>query len=327
MNRIGGAAAWRGSDVRDDAWCHVLDDGATAELVDRARRDASDIEAGRLRLDRVALGTTPSPALDRLGATLRSELFDGRGFALVRGIPVDDLGELGRQVAFWLLGLQVGVPLRQNADGDVLVRVRDEGKDFAEFGVRAYETTAHLDYHTDSADVAALLCRRPARRGGTSTIVSSVAVHDEIVRRRPDLARLLHEPWPEINPVDGTRSSVPIAAVGASGRLFTRYGRKYTELAADRVPLTREQVELLDLYDEITNDGEFVLDMDFRPGDVQFLNNHVVLHARTAYEDWPEPERRRELLRLWLVAPDEVELPASFAAAGFVPRTEVTGVR
>jgi len=40
--------------------------------------------------------------------------------------------------------------------------------------------------------------------------------------------------------------------------------------------------------------------IDFEQGDIQFLHNHVILHTRTAFEDWPEPERRRHLLRLWL---------------------------
>lgn len=337
VDRPAHTTAWRGEAVEGDTdWFVEFDTFDLDRLVARAAAIGRRIDDGELTIGDVdavdaveaveAVDDQASmPDLEALAQWLRRRLFDGHGFALVRGLPVDDLDDTAGTVLFWLLGRTIGSPLHQNAAGDVLIRVRDEGKSFDEPGVRAYETTADLQYHTDSSDVVGLLCRRPAVRGGVSTIVSSAAVVGEIERRRPDLAARLFEPWPELNPVDGSVTERPIAARASSGRIATRYGRKYTELAAAQrgVPLTAAQVEALDLFDAITNDPAFVLNMHFRPGDVQFLNNHLVLHARTAYEDGNDPGERRELWRLWLVAP-ELDVPDVFTDTGFIARTAVT---
>ncbi len=327
VREVGGPAAWRGRDIATDTdWCVRFDDDDLDAVVARARQLARSIRGGESTLSGIGRSDVDIEPVVELAAQVRSALVDGRGFTLLRGLPVEDLDDIENQVLYWMIGVHVGVPLHQNESHDVLIRVRDQGKDFDEFGVRAYETTADLDYHTDSSDVVALYCLRPAKQGGTSTIVSSVTVHDEMVRRRPDLAALLHRPWPQISPVGGEVTWKPLCALNAAGRLFSRYGRKYTELAPierpDVVePLTDEQIAALDLFDEITRTPGFVLDMDFRPGDVQFLDNTTIMHARTEYVDWPEPHRRRELLRMWLVHRDEIDLPEVFRDVGFVSRT------
>jgi hypothetical protein len=320
---VGGLAAWRGEEIARDAdWSHRLT--GLDRVVDRVRALAADVRRGDRTLAGIGRADAEVAPVTELAEVIRAQLIDGRGFALVRGLPVDRLDDVENQVLYWMIGVHVGIPLHQNEAHDVLIRVRDEGRDFDEFGVRAYETSADLEYHTDSSDVVGLYCLRPAMTGGTSTIVSSVTVHDEMVRRRPDLAALLHEPWPCISPVGGEVTWKPICAVNDRGALFTRYGRKYTELAPlevdDVKPLTDDQVAALDLFDEITSSPEMVLTMDFRPGDVQFLNNTSIMHARTGYADWPDEHRRRELLRMWLVFREDVELPAPFRDVGFVSR-------
>jgi len=67
-----------------------------------------------------------------------------------------------------------------------------------------------------------------------------------------------------------------------------------------RIAVSEEERELLDLYEQIASSPDLYLDMNFEPGDVQLISNHTVLHSRTEYEDWPDPSRRRHLLRLWL---------------------------
>lgn len=331
---VGGPAAWRGREIASSPeWRYQLDShphsGETAAVVAMACELADSIRAGDRALIDLRLPDVEVSALRRVGAAIRRQLLDGTGFALVRGLPVDDLDDIGNEVLYWAIGLHVGIPIHQDQFGSVLIRVRDQGKSFDEVGVRAYETAARLEYHTDSSDVVGLYCLRPAMQGGTSTIVSSVAVHDAIVRTRPDLAGLLHEPWPHLSAIDGSVSWKPIAALNDRGRLFSRYGRKYIEMAPeqhdDMPALSADQRAVLDLYDDLCNSDEFVLDMDFRPGDVQFLNNYVIMHSRTEYVDWPEPERRRELMRIWLVFRDELHLPPVFEESGFVPRSVAFG--
>jgi hypothetical protein len=151
------------------------------------------------------------------------------------------------------------------------------------------------------------LCLRSARRGGASRIASSVAVYDELVRRRPDLAARLYAPFLlDIRNEDasGALRYLPIPPCRfADGRLRTFFHSDYFRSVvrhADVPAFTAAERELLDLYEAIASDPDFYLDMEFAPGDIQWLSNHTILHARTAYEDHPEPERRRHLLRLWL---------------------------
>jgi hypothetical protein len=183
--------------------------------------------------------------------------------------------------------------------------VRDDGSDPDDPTVRRYRTRLAQPFHVDGSDVVGLLCLQPAKSGGLSQIASSVTVYDEIARRRPDLEPLLHEPWyfdryGEERPGERPWFAAPIVS-GLPGRFRFVYLRWYIEKAQSHpdVPrLTDAQVELLDLIDELADDPQLHLDMDFVPGDIQWLANRTILHARTAYED--DPAAPRHLLRLWL---------------------------
>jgi hypothetical protein len=171
---------------------------------------------------------------------------------------------------------------------------------------RSYQHSQRLGFHADPTGAVGLLCLRPARSGGLSAIVSAVAVHNELVDTRPDLARLLYEPWWfDRRTGDGPDSFLrqPVYTVDSDGGLITRYGPDYMRSAqrgAHVPPLTAEQDEALVTLDRLNHDPRFRLTMDLRPGDLQLLNNRVILHGRTAFADHPEPARRRHLLRLWL---------------------------
>jgi hypothetical protein len=162
-------------------------------------------------------------------------------------------------------------------------------------------------FHVDGSDVVGLLCLQPAKSGGLSQIVSSVTVYNEVARRRPDLEPLLHERWyfdryGEERVGERPWFAAPIVS-GLPDRFRFVYLRWYIDKAQrhPEVPgLTDAQVELLDLIDELTQDPQLHLDMDFTPGDIQLLANRTILHSRTAYEDHDDPARRRHLLRLWL---------------------------
>ena len=100
------------------------------------------------------------------------------------------------------------------------------------------------------------------------------------------------------------------------GYLTAIYQRQYIDSAqrfAEAPRLTPRHIEALDMFDALANDPKLNLHMEFRPGDVQLVHNHTMLHDRTGFVDWPEPERRRHLLRLWLAASDARPLPEVFA--------------
>lgn len=297
-------AAWLGADQRARTdWIYVLSDAEKAELDDAIA--AYRREGGLLK--EVTAERYPVPTLARAIDAWMRELDDGRGFLLVRGFPADNYTENEAAFAYWLIGLHLGCPVPQNRNGDILGHVRDDGADPKQAGIRLYRTRVSLDFHTDGADIIGLLCLKKAKAGGLSRIASSVSVFNEITRRRPDLVPMLFDGFYWDREADAGLGEPPYFKFPIcryeNGRLGTLYIGWYIR-NAQRFPnvprLTSAQTELLDLIDSIANDPAFYLDMDFEPGDMQFLKNAVILHARTEYEDWPEPERKRHLLRLWL---------------------------
>jgi hypothetical protein len=185
------------------------------------------------------------------------------------------------------------------------------GADPTDPNTRLYATKVEQDFHTDGADIIGLLCLRPAKTGGMSRIVSSVRVFNEIHAKRPDLAPLLFEEWYFHLHGQGMEGmppyfTLPIARWNGK-HLMTFFIPWYIRRAQglEGVPkLTPEQDELLRLYEKTANDPKLYLDMEFEPGDIQWLKNSVILHKRTAYEDHEDPEKQRYLLRLWLSASD-----------------------
>ena len=275
----------------------------------------SALEPARLRRE-----DFPLPRLGpRLGRIL-AEVLDGRGFVLLRGLPALEWGPRQSALAFLGLGLHLGNLRSQNAQGHLLGHVRDQGLSSQDPNVRIYQTRERQNYHTDSSDVVGLLCLHPARSGGLSSLVSSVTIFNELRRRRPDLARVLFEPLEtdrrgEVPPGQQPFFRIPVFNWQA-GLLTTIYHRTYIDSArrfAEVPPLTSEQTDALDAFDALANDPALHFFMEFRAGDVQLVHNHTLLHDRTAFEDWPEPERRRHLLRLWLAPAEARPLPAVFA--------------
>jgi hypothetical protein len=226
----------------------------------------------------------------------------------VRGFPVRRYSEAQAALAFWIIGRHLGEPVSQNSDGDLLGHVRDTGARPNSLETRLYKTRAELTFHTDGADVIGLFCLRTARRGGVSRIASSIAVYNELVRRRSDLAPLLVAPFPNYMPgPEGSRGTVfdyPIATVtdDVFRMLFLGWYIRDSQSLRDTRRLGADQLAVVDLLESIPNEPGMALDMQFAEGDMQFLKNSVILHARTEYEDWPEPAERRHLLRLWLRA-------------------------
>jgi hypothetical protein len=300
--QVGGPAAWRGPDLaqRDD-WIVRLSEADVAAIESAARGCADQ------PLFAIGRASFELPSLARRIRQWSRELGEGSGVLLLRGLPVERWGEELSSIAFWGLGHHLGIPGGQNPQDELLGHVKDYGEDAANPFVRKYRTASHIAYHCDLADVVGLLCLRPARSGGASRIVSSVAVYDELVRRRPDLARRLFEPF-LLDTRDEARGDrlpwVPVQpCCYAQGRLRTFYHSDYfrSVVRHEAAPrFTPQERELMDLYEEIAASPELRLDMNFEAGDVQLISNHTVLHSRTDYEDWPEPSRRRHLLRLWL---------------------------
>jgi hypothetical protein len=298
------AAAWRGSDLAARTeWSVRL----SAADIDELERAAEEVAARCLDLEGLGREDFSLPTLGPKIDRWARELECGRGFVLVRGLPVERWGERRASIVFWGIGQHLGEPGAQNPQGDLLGEVVDTGEDASDPFVRRYRTAGDIAYHCDLADVVGLLCLKSARRGGASRIASSVTVYNELLRRRPDLVDRLYAPFhldTRNEQGDGGPRTVPVTPCRyAGGMLRTFYHSDYFRSAVrhpEVPPFSNEERALLDLYEEIANSPGLYLDMQFAPGDIQLISNHVVLHARTAYEDPPDPEQKRRLLRLWL---------------------------
>jgi hypothetical protein len=307
--------AWYGPQMAERSdWIHEFTPAELREIDAAVQTfDASDADILEIRREDFRL-----PLLEPTLREARSQVLHGRGFHLFRGIPVERYTIRQSAIAYWGIGLHLGEPVSQNGKGHVLGHVTNLGLNYADPEVRGYQTSARLNYHTDSSDIVGLLCLRPSRSGGLSSIVSSTTLWNEIVERRPDHARTLlgefyRTRWGEIPANKSGYGSNPIFAP-YKGHVIASYVRSAINKAQamPEVPrLTQAQNDALDFLDSLAADPALHLDMKFLPGDIQLLSNHFVFHSRTAYEDWPELEKRRHLLRLWLACEDGPELPPS----------------
>lgn len=304
--------SWFGPDLQQrDDWIHRFTPAEVAEI-DAAVRQAEKVD------DIINIGRAdfPVPSLEPLLQRVRRETLHGRGFMLLRGIPVERYTMRQSAIAYWGLGLYLGEAVSQNGQGHVLGHVTNLGLDYGDPEVRGYQTSARLNYHADSSDLVALLCLRTSKSGGLSSIASSTTLWNEMVRTRPDHARTLMAPlyytrWGEIP--EGKKPWAEINVfTPCNGRMIASYVRSSINKSQTlpSVPrLTPQQIEAMDHLDALAADPRIHLDMEFRAGDIQVLSNHSILHSRTAYEDWPEVEKRRHLLRLWLACDDGPALP------------------
>ena len=314
---IDGPAAWYGEDMAADpnVWLKRLSDKDVAEL-----ERAGETFLGRGgNLGTISKDDFPLPVLAPRLARLRETLMLGRGFELMRGLPVATYDQKLAATIFCGIGAHLGTARSQNAAGHLLGHVRNTGADAADPNTRIYQTAERQSFHTDSADVVGLLCLRDAMEGGESLLVSTVTIYNEILKQRPDLLPLLFEPVATDRRGEVPEGSKPYFEIPPlnwhDGRLTGLYQRQYID-SAQRFPdaprLTPAHVEALDLFDSLANDPRLHFGMRLEPGDMQFVYNHALLHDRTGFRDRPDPAERRHLLRLWLSLPGDRALPPSF---------------
>jgi hypothetical protein len=312
-----GPAAWVGADLRarPEDWRTELGPADIADLEQAARHFLSlGRDIGTITGADFPLG----PFAQHLDA-LREKLLHGIGFEVISGLPVERYTREMSAAIFCGIGAHLGSARSQNRDGHILGHVRDTGADPADPNARIYQTNARQSFHTDSADAVGLLCLREAKAGGDSLLVSVETIFNRMRETRPDLLERLFDPIAtdrrgEVPPGMAPFMTIPPLS-WHDGKLTVFYQRQYID-SAQRFPeamrLTPAHVEALDLFDKLADDPELHLSMRLGPGDMQFVYNHSQLHDRTGFTDWPEPGKRRHLLRLWLSLDGDRELPDCF---------------
>ncbi len=304
MHPVTGSAVWTARDIASrDSWKHQFDGDALRELpafLDCAKREDLDEASGRERF----------PGLHFVMARLRDELLHGSGMVVLRGFPVKKFPVDEAKTIFLALGRLVGRPVSQNSYGDLLASVRDEGKRINTVGntqgVRGYLSNEKLLFHTDLGDAVGLLCINTSKEGGMSSVSSSMAVYNEILRTRPELLPAYFNGFPlRSAEADGVPIEWRLPVYNFdNGMLSCAIRRAMIETSRiNGVPYTKLENEALEYLDAMAAREDLRYDMHLESGDMQFLNNYVTFHSRTEYVDWDEPERKRHLLRLWLQFP------------------------
>jgi Taurine catabolism dioxygenase TauD, TfdA family len=314
---IDAASAWYGPELvgRTD-WIEQLSPAEIAEV----ESATSELAESSTDLNSISARDFPLPTLRPRLRRLLQEVLNGRGFVLIKALPLERWSAREAVIAFLGIGVHLGNLRMQNAAGHLLGHVKDLGRSSEDPNTRIYQTRERQTHHTDSCDVVGLLCLRAAKSGGLSSLVSSTTIFNEMRRRRPDLLKILLERIETDRRGEVPEGSEPYFSIPVfnwhEGLLSAIYQRQYIESARrfpGVAPLSPEQIEALNLFDDLANDPGLNLMMELQPGDMQFVHNHTILHDRTAFEDFPEPGRKRHLLRLWLAPPNARPLPEVFA--------------
>lgn len=308
LNRaLGGPIAWTRDSLSADDGMIVLDPDAQAEI-----RAIADILAQN---PAPVLALRPEdfemPACRRLMVRAATVLRDGVGFVLIDRLPVEEIGRETATAVYWLLCSLISRPVAQKWDGRMVYDVRDSGKKPGN-GVRPDITNVEQNFHTDNSynlcppDYVALLCLQTAKEGGVSSIVSFATAHNEMRRRHPDLLERLYRPYwfdrqREHAPDDAKILSHPLFQADG-GRLLARLSHFQVvngyKLAGEAID--PEGLEALEALEAIMNEKGLARDFFFERGQIQIVDNRRCGHRRTEFHDYPEPERKRHLVRLWL---------------------------
>ena len=298
-------AGWDPDELRDvDRWAYYLTPRDQDEIV----KAAAAVRRAAIPLEQVGRANFLLPTLAPVLEDVRRELMDGRGVVRLRDFPLDRMSREEGFSAYLGLGSYLGSIEPQNRHGHLVGHVKNFRNERTADDQRGYQSYLGSSFHVDSTDIVGLLCLHEAKEGGESRLASSVTVYNRLLAERPDLiAPLMMDfyktRYGEVNPGDAPYYKSPIFAF-VDG-YFSSVGLSDGFEKAQGLPgvpdFTPEQVAAIPVYRRIVQ--ECALDMPFDKGDIQFLNNYVTVHSRHGFEDWPEPERRRHLMRLWLNDP------------------------
>ena len=310
--------AWRRADMLDaKRWTVPLTASDQREL-DAALRQAKSRSA-----DVLDLGVEDFPLRDlrQKLAGIDQELLHGRGFVRLSALDADRYSDADLTLLYWGIGLHLGDPWPQNKYGHVLGDVIDQGKTIEDPTARGNELgSIALDFHTDGSDYVGLMCLHEAEQGGLSLIANAVAIHNEMVDQRPDLAEALYEPLPWDFRGEQADGGLPYYMRAPftehAGRFFLFCVPQYIRASqrhASAPRLTDVQLEALTMLENLARREDLHVAMPLRRGEMQFIYNYHVFHGRTEYRDPVPPAPRRHLKRLWLSSRSLTDRPEHFA--------------
>lgn len=310
LEPLNNRTVWRASDLQNRSeWHHVFSEDELADIDNALIHAKATAKATAKTITSLSQEDFPLSIISTLIPAWMEIINHGVGLLNLQGLPIDNYTEEEMSIIHWGIGAHFGSGVSQNSAGDLLSHIRDVGANAQDRSIRLYKTNAELGFHSDGSDIVALMCLQQSPWGGSNRIVSCGAVYNEILKRRPDLIPLLYQPfhWDSHNQNKEGETpffTMPICSYEAERfRLF--YIGWYIRNAQrfDDVPrMSAKQVQLLNLIDEIAYEPELYVEFRQSPGDINYVKNSSVLHMRTSFEDYPEPEKKRHLIRMWLTA-------------------------
>ncbi|WP_395714547.1 TauD/TfdA family dioxygenase [Reyranella sp.] len=313
-------SAWRGIDVADDpAWRVELGPTEIAEI----EQALTGVQRRGLRAGGFTADDFPLPTVEAILRRCRDDVLSGRGFVLLRGLPVEGRDLEAIRTLYWGIGLRLGTPVTQNLAGDLMAEISDRGLDVNALNVKPSQTNAEQRPHSDPADMVALLCVRRPESGGLSRIASSLAIYNEILVHRPDYLDVLYRGFHHDLRGDASKDSphgvtpqpIPIYRC-RDGVVSSVFNASTIKDAQRRMPtgVPAHEMAAVDHIVALAHRDDLRLEMDFRPGDLQILNNYTVLHWRTAFVDGADAAHKRLLYRFWVNVPGSRPIDPAMAA-------------
>lgn len=311
MQPVTDPADWTAADLGPVAtWSYRLTESDIEELA----AAVADVRCKGVPLTDVDCDSFPLQHLASVLHDVYRELTDGRGMVMLRGFPIERFNREATAIAYLGLGSYLGNRMSQNREGHLLGHVKNLGGDYRDPNTRGYMTNAEMLFHSDGCDYVGLLCLNSAKSGGESRVASSVAVYNLMLKRHPDLVKLLCEDYYRSRASEVGAGQQPWYKQPIFSFTDGYFSATGAGIAIDKAPnlpgvppMTAAQKEAIDVYRATVE--ECAIDIEFAPGDIQFLNNFVTLHTRREYQDWPELARKRHLLRLWLSDPHGRPIP------------------
>jgi hypothetical protein len=299
---VTGPAVWRGEDLQDsDEWILRL-----------AETDLDEIERGlagvaTIPAERIAKGDLPLPGLEERLRDVGATLQDGRGFVLVRGLPVPDRFDDEQAAKVYIaVGHYLGTPVSQSRRGELIGHLQNLGQPGA--FQRRFATSEATAFHNDRTDIVGLMCLRPARFGGESLLVSTMTLYNIVLAEHPEYLPILYKPFAkdlmeEQPPGEKGWEMLPLFCYDSgylSGTTSTSWFIR--TMRFPEVPrLSAEEMSCFLFLESLPGRPGLSLSMMLEPGDIQFVNNFTIMHTRTSFADDPgDASRQRHVLRLWL---------------------------
>jgi alpha-ketoglutarate-dependent taurine dioxygenase len=305
---IEGPSAWHRRDIRAQDYRIEL----SAGCLDEIRRAAEELRRYPLPTIVLRPDEFDLPHCRAAMAEAKRILERGVRFAIVDRLPIEEIGAETATAIYWLLSSMVARPVAQKLDGTLVYDVLDTGAQaLPGSGVRPDKTNIEIRFHTDNAynaappDNVGLLCLRPAKEGGHSRVISFHTAYNALLTRHPGVVPRLYRPFwfdrqREFHPGEAPVFSAPVFTIDRELRARFSAHQIPGGYALKDEPIDNEGAEALAAVLDIFDDETLSADFDLEPGQMQFVDNRALGHSRTAFEDYPEPERRRHLVRLWL---------------------------